>query len=346
MPFVEIGNKPFTMFLYPDEMKKWLKLSTTLILASTLSGCALATAGIKKGDERSFSGSLRDINAGRAIEARMRRAHDFELSGIDVEVAEKVVVLSGNVPTQEDKIEATRIAWSAPGVEQVGNEILIKGKQTFLRNTKDGVLEKAVRTRLTVDKYVKARNFNVETHDGIVYLLGVARTDEELKRAAEIAATTKGAREVISYVKLADLPDQTPQHSSVPQAQIVSPQFSAPQISAPQQRALPDFLTTSPSQVQQAPAPIQSLPLSEPIPFELPSETIQAFPSTPQNIDLGDRVGKEFPTDEQLGTFRTGQAGEAVSIIESDPYYIDPDTGEHIPVRFDSNGNLVPKVIR
>ena len=339
MPFVEIGNKPFTMFLYRDGMKKWLKLTTTLILASSLTGCALATAGIKKGDERSFTGSLRDINAGRAIEARMKRAHDFKLSGIDVEVAEKVVLLSGNVPTQQDKIEATRIAWSAPGIEQVGNEILIKGKQSFLRNTKDGVLEKSVRTRLTVDKYVKARNFNVETHDGIVYLLGVARTEDELKRAAEIAATTKGAREVISYVKLADLPDQTQQFASVPQS-------AAPQLAAPQQRAVPGFLTTTPGGIEQMPAPIQNLPLSEPIPFELPSEIVQATPSTPRHIDLGDRVGKELPTDEQLGAFRTGQAGEAISIIESDPYYIDPDTGEHIPVRFDENGNFVPKIIR
>jgi len=34
------------------------------------------------------------------------------------------------------------------------------------------------------------------------------------------------------------------------------------------------------------------------------------------------------------GKFRTGAAGEAVSIIESEPYYIDPKTGKEIPVSF------------
>jgi len=308
-------------------MTKLLKLTTTLLLATTLTGCAVATAGFKKGDERSFAGSLRDVNAGRVIEARMNRAHDFKLSGVDVEVAERVVLLSGNVPTQQDKIEATRIAWSAPGVEQVGNEILIKGKQSFIRNTKDGVLEKSVRTRLTVDKYVKARNFNVETHDGIVYLMGVARTEAELKRAAEIAATTRGTRQVISYARIADMPIQMDKLAET----------AAPQ------RQLPDFVTRAPQADDQIAAPIQNAPLSQPIPFELPSETIVAAPS---QLDMGDRLGKELPTDEELGAYRTGQAGDAISIIESEPYYVHPDTGEEIPINYDADGNLIPQIIR
>jgi osmotically-inducible protein OsmY len=330
-------------------MKHALKLSLTLALATSLSGCAIATAGIKKGDERSFVGSMQDVNAGRVIAARMTRAHDFELGGVDVEVAESVVLLSGNVPTQQDKIEAARIAWSAPRIEEVGNEILIKGKQSFIRNTKDGFLEKSVRTRLTADKLVKARNFNVETHDGIVYLMGVARTKTELKRAAEIAATTRGARQVVSYARIADLPA----------ARRAELQAEADYILKPN-RDLPDFLTAepqpgvspaAPSQtytlpdtvVQAQPAvPIQELPLSAPLPFNPPSASVTA----PSEIDMGDRLGKELPTDEQLGAYRSGQAGEAVSIIESAPYYLDPDTGEEIQIRYDANGNMLPRIIR
>lgn len=308
-------------------MKHLFKISATLLLATTLTGCAVATAGIKKGDERSLAGSLRDVNAGRVIEARMSRAHDFELGGIDVEVAESVAVLSGNVPSQKDKIEAARIAWSAPGIEQVGNELLIKGKQSLLRNTKDGILEKSVRARLLADKKVKARNFNIETHDGIVYVLGVARTQAELRRAAEIAATTRGTRQVISYARISDVPLKSDRSANNTQ------------------RQLPGFLTTTPQVDQQAAAPVTNVPLSQPIPFELPSEIVTA-PTAPSQLDMGDRLGKEFPSDEELGAYRTGQAGEAVSIIESAPYYVHPDTGEEIPIRFDANGNLIPRVTK
>ena len=332
-------------------MKHALKLFSALCLSAALSGCALTSAGVKKGDERNFVRSLNDVSAGRVIEARMKRALDYDLKGIDVEVAEGVVVLSGNAPTQKDRIEAARIAWSAPRIDEVGNEVKINGKQGFVRNAKDGLLEKSVRTRLTVDKYVKGRNFNVETHDGIVYLLGVARTQEELERAARIAATTRGAQEVISYVRVANLPDQrgAPEGVALQAAEISGSQFSGTQ-NFSTQRSLPDFITNAPSGSTQFPAPVTALPLSEPIPFSSPQSVagsqVLSAPSAPSHIDMGDRLGKELPTDEQLGSFRTGSAGEAVSIIESEPYYIDPDTGKEIPVRFDADGNIIPRIIR
>ncbi len=161
------------------------------------------TAGVKKGDERNFARSLNDVSASRAIKARMSRVESFNLGGVDVEVAEGIVVLSGNVPRDEDRIEAERIAWSGPQVVQVGNEILIKASQGLVRNTKDGVLNNSVRARLIAAKSIKARNINIEVNDGVVYLLGVARTPEELAMTTYIASTTKGTREVVSYIKLA-----------------------------------------------------------------------------------------------------------------------------------------------
>jgi len=334
-------------------MKHALKFISVLILSASVSSCALTSAGIKKGDERNFVRSLNDISAGRVIEARMKRALDFKLKGIDVEVAEGVVLLSGNAPTQKDRIEAARIAWSAPKIDQVGNEININGKQGFIRNTKDGLLEKSVRTRLSVDKYVKGRNFNVETHDGTVYLLGVARSQRELERAARIASTTRGTREVISYVRVAGLPDGRGAPQGVRQQ---ATQISGGNLSG-SQRNLPDFVTGAPSGSSQIAAPVRALPLSEPIPFNAPSSpsfsgqqiagsVIGSGPTAPPQIDIGDRLGKELPSDAELGSFRTGAAGEAVSIIESAPYYVDPDTGQEIPVRFDANGNVLPRLIK
>jgi len=316
-------------------MKHLYRSSLTLMMAFLVSGCAVATAGIKKGDERSFVGSIKDVNAGRVIKARMTRALDYKLKGIDVEVAEGIVVLTGNVPTQKDKIEAARIAWSARGIEQVGNEVLVGDKQSFIRNTKDGFLEKSVRARLTADRLVKARNFNIETHEGIVYVLGVARTDQELKRAAEIAATTKGARQVISYARIADLPAEKRLQLEEEAYATLNPKRQLPSIL---QAAPTGPIPQAPSYEAQIPAPVTNLPLNQPIPF--------SAPTAPNEIDIGNRLGKELPSDEELGAYRTGQAGEAVSIIESAPYYIDPDTGKEIPIRFDSNGNVVPLIIK
>jgi len=298
--------RPSIRSLSPLGLRQAKRLAPLLISAIMISGCAVATAGIEKGDERSFVRSLNDVNAGRAIGSRMKRAYAYELGGVDVEVAEGVVLLTGNVPRKEDRIEAARIAWSAPRVQQVGNEILIKDKQGFVRNTKDGFLEKSVRARLTADKYVKGRNYNIETHDGVVYLMGVARSAEELERAARIASLTRGAREVISYVRIADLPEE-PQHD-------MEAEVAVPQSMVPAQRPLPNFLTDEPMPDQDladTPAPMRQAPMDEPIPYRDPQ------PANP--YDLGQTI---IPADPNAA-----------------PYYIDPETGQQIQVK-----NWVPEV--
>ena len=296
------------------------------------------------------------MSAERVIKARMRRADGFKLKGVNVDVREGIVLLAGNVPRQEDRIEAERIAWSAPRVDQVGNEILMKDQQGFVRNTKDGFLTTSVKTRLTADKYVKGRNINVESHDGVVYLLGVARNQAELERAAQIASETRGTREVISYVRVAGIPSAISQFGQ--SARVAAPVQYAPAPAQPSyaapQRELPSFLTTTPTP---APSPyaatpgiaapsgtVTAAPLSQPIPL-IPQSAPQAPTAPTQIADMGDRLNKEFPSNDDLGKYRTGAAGEAVSIIESEPYYIDPETGKEIPVKF-VNGQFVPKVIR
>lgn len=360
------GNLCLTIARYAKVMKKLtvnLLVSAALGLSITaMSGCAMTTAGVKKGDERNFVRSLNDVNAGRAIKARMTRAEGFKLKSVDVEVAEGIVVLSGNVPDQATKIEAERIAWSAPRVDEVGNEIQVKQGRSFVRSTKDSVLTSSVKTRLLADKSVKGRNINVESHDGIVYLLGVARTPQELERAARIASTTSGAREVVSYMKLADNAPKTPvgyttpstptqsydtgsyqplvapqnyQSYSAPQPPAASAQIGQAQVAPPSYRALPQGLSATPNTPALGPQTPYYIDPATGAKMPVPDNAVPLGPTAPATIgDMGDQLGKAFPTDDALGAYRSGAAGEAVSIIESEPFYIDPETGQEIPVSY------------
>lgn len=309
-------------------------LSTTLVLSgSALTGCAISTAPLSK--ERSFVRSLDDVSAGRVIKARMLRAPDVDLSEVDVEVAQGIVLLTGNVDDQQSRIEAERIAWSGPTVREIGNEIQIKEGQGLLRNTKDGILNKAVKTRLIAAGGVKAGNFNVEARDGVVYLLGIARTSEELERAAEIASTTRGAKEVISYARVVEgaTPQNYPQYQT-PTQSVPSVQYTAPPVSTPTYRSLPDALSAAPSVPGE---PIYRDPRT--------GEIIELSPGTktiPYNPNLSGALplapGTSLPSAES--PYRVGTPGEAVSTIESAPYYIDPTTGNQIPVKYIQGGGF------
>jgi len=342
-------------------MKK-LTIISALSLSVFLSACAVTSAGVKPGDERNFSRSLNDVNIERVLKARLNRAESESFKKVDVEVAEGIVVLTGHVATQDARVEAERIAWSASHVVDVGNEISVGTiDDRFLHGTKDNFLGSSVRVRLVADKSVKSRNVNIEAQNGTIYLLGVARTPEELERTAYIASTTKGVKEVVSYMTVHNggalavndapayegyAPNSAP-IISAPNAQVYT---EAPTYQPPSQQALPGFLTTTPNgpAVSAPQAPIDPLapyyrdpltgeridldPATGTIPFR-PAAEAATGQSLPKVTPLLERP-TEFPSDEALGRFRTGAAGEAVSVIESAPYYIDPDTGQEIPVSF------------
>ena len=344
-------------------MKK-LTIISALSLSVFLSACAVTSAGVKPGDERNFSRSLNDVSIERVLNARLKRAEGFDFKKVDVEVAEGIVVLTGHVDTAEDRIEAERIAWSAPHVQDIGNEITVGTQDTrFLPSAKDNVLGSSVRARLIADKGVKSRNVNIEARNGVVYLLGVARTPEELERTAYVASTTQGVKEVVSYMTVHNgaAPAEYSAETPAAPAYSAAPVYSAPSaeaynapITAPSQQALPGFLSTTPNGVglsaPQAPidplAPYYRDPATgERIELDPNTGTIPFRPAA--EAAIGGGVGNiapkvtpllerptEFPSDEALGRFRTGVAGEAVSVIESAPYYIDPFTGKEIPVSF------------
>lgn len=320
-------------------MKKFtMMIATGLLAGATLSACAVTTAGVNKHDERSFARSLNDVSAARAIKARMLRSEGFQLKGVDVEVAEGIVLLSGHALRPEDRIEAERIAWSAPRIVQVGNEVRLSGGQGQISNAKDGILNNSVRTRLITNSAVKARNYNIEVHDGTVYLMGVARTAEELATAAHIASTTKGTREVVSYVRIAN--DQ-----------------SASLATGPGHNGVPS-MGLSPNSIPYAPA-AQPLPYTPPSAAQIAPHSLppQALPPANPQASLGvpnDQYGP-IPNDEPY--YMDPYTGERIQIpdgvtpiplgkdyvltapgTESSPTMRDPATGQDIPVRWENDG--------
>lgn len=333
-----------------------MKTLTMIISAGILSigmisasGCAVMTAGVNKNDERSVARSLNDVSAGRAIRARMYRAQGYNLRGVDIDVAEGIVLLSGNVPRTEDRIEAERIAWSADRVLQVGNEITIEGGQSTIANVKDGVLNQSIRARLIATKAVKARNFGVEVQNGTVYLTGIARTPDELALAAHIASTTRGTKEVISYARV--FGDNSAQHATGPGYN------GEPSEMAARGNAPTSTLEYSPPQTN--PTVLDNDAIESGEPYYLDPQTgerviipegVTPIPYTPDGGPGSLGAGAipapgNFPTNQNLGASRIGNTGEIASTIESAPYMLDPATGKMVPVKY-IGGQWVPMLIK
>lgn len=150
---------------------------------------------------RSAGRELDDQNASLSIKATMLRAEGYALSGVDVEVTEGVALLTGATPRLEDRVYAECLAWSAPSVRSVANEIAVGGGRGVRGRAEDAWITQQVRGRLLGDSAVRSVNYNIETHDGVVYLLGYARSADERERAASHASLVRGVERVVVFVR-------------------------------------------------------------------------------------------------------------------------------------------------
>ena len=140
----------------------------------------------------------------------MLRAEGYALNGVDVEITEGVALLTGRAPRAEDRVYAECLAWSVQSVRSVSNQIELGGRRGLANATRDGWITQQVRSRLASDSAIRSLNFNIETHSGVVYLLGFARSSAESDRAAAHAALVEGVERVVVLTRAPDITPNLP----------------------------------------------------------------------------------------------------------------------------------------
>lgn len=173
-------------------------LAASLVLAA----CSAVQPG------RSVGRGIDDFNASVQVKSAMLRSEGYALGGVDVEVTEGIALLSGSVPRIEDKLHAECLTWSAPSVRSVVNEIEVGNARGIADGARDAVITQQVRGRLVADADVRSTNMNIETRDGVVYLLGFARTEGERERASRHASLVDGIERVVVLLRV---PGEAPQ---------------------------------------------------------------------------------------------------------------------------------------
>lgn len=175
-------------------------------LVLPLSGCVAAgvagagTVAVAAAQERTVGQAVDDAATSNEIKTKLLQQAGY--GEVDVEVVDGLVLLSGRVSSPEMRTRAEDVAWSSKRTYDVANEIQIERPGGFFNNVADEVITARVRARLIGSSSVKSFNFNIETYDGVVYLMGIASTEEELVAAAETASKVGGVQQVVSYVRV------------------------------------------------------------------------------------------------------------------------------------------------
>ncbi len=169
-----------------------------------------ATAGIAASQEGGISSAVSDARIQLAINESWF-SYDVEtFRKLDLTINQGRVLITGVVQDPENRVEAVRLAWQPRGVKQVINEIQVTESAGVLGYAKDTWISTRLRTALTFDREVLSINYNIDTVQGTVYLMGFAQNRQELNRVIETARTINGVNGVVSYVKFVGGDDEVP----------------------------------------------------------------------------------------------------------------------------------------
>ena len=174
-----------------------------------LSGCIVAAAGAGAaggysvfGQEESAANQIQD----KAIAAQVAQAWDKSspqlAHDLDATVYESRVLITGRVPTQEMHRAAVETAHRVEGVKEVYDEIEVGPDTHFIDSARDTLISTTLRNDLLLDSHIRSINYTVRTESGVVYVVGTARSREELDRVTNYARNIARVRRVVSYVRI------------------------------------------------------------------------------------------------------------------------------------------------
>jgi osmotically-inducible protein OsmY len=191
---------------------RWLSSTVLVVLvAPALSGCiAAAAVGTVAAvqttrQERAVGAALDDRAIKTTLDAKLRQTSGLRF-GIATTVVEGRVLLAGRVTRPEDRLEATRVAWTIHGVAKVDNDIEVTDSWGWLDRPQDFIMRQALVAKLVSDGSIKGVNYTTDVVHGVVYLMGVGQDQAEVDRVVEHANSVNNVRRVENYVVLKDDP--------------------------------------------------------------------------------------------------------------------------------------------
>jgi len=148
----------------------------------------------------STDGKIDDEDIRRVITDRLAGQQGVATGNVGVLAKNGVVYLKGHVRTLEDKGIAEQLARSVMGVKEVINQIHIEKDLEVPHD--DATLTNAVEVAFSASPQVDAHDIKTLCKNGVIYLEGVADSEQEKEAAAFLAGTVPGVRKVINNIDI------------------------------------------------------------------------------------------------------------------------------------------------
>ncbi len=177
-------------------------LIAVLAGASLLGACAPLLVGgamigttLMVSDRRTSGTQIEDQSIELKALTRVREVVG-DRSHVNTTSYNRLVLLTGEVPTDADKAAVEQAISRIENVRSIVNELAVMEATALTGRSNDTILTSKVKASFVDAKDVFATAFKVVTERGTVYLMGRV-TEREASRAAEIARGVGGVQKVV-----------------------------------------------------------------------------------------------------------------------------------------------------
>jgi len=176
-----------------------------------LQGCVAvvtttAAGGVVVAEDRRTNAAMLD-DEGIELKAQSRISEKFkrysDTMHVNVTSYNRIVLLTGEVPSEDVKMGIENLVKDIPDVRSVTNELVVAEPTSLTSRTNDSVITSEVKSRFIGARKFQPNWVKVVTENKMVYLMGIVN-HTEANDAAEIASTTSGVEKVVKVFEYTD----------------------------------------------------------------------------------------------------------------------------------------------
>jgi osmotically-inducible protein OsmY len=189
-------------------MKKLiLATAAAALLTGALTACvplvlggAAAGGSLVATDRRTSGAQLEDEGIELRASSRLRTALG-ERAHVNLTSYNRQVLLTGEVPTAQDKQLVEQIVSRVENVSSVVNELAVMGNTSLTNRSSDVLVTGRVKAALIDAPDLFANSFKVVTERGTTYLMGRV-TQREADRGTAVVRSTPGVQKVVRILDI------------------------------------------------------------------------------------------------------------------------------------------------
>jgi len=147
--------------------------------------------------DRSIGSKLDDSNLETILRHNLNKAHpDLDSAHIEVHSFNAVVLVTGEVPSEELKAQASEIVNQVTRVRQVYNELTVRANTSLLSRANDTILRQKIALRFLREPLLDGVDLEIVVQDSVTFLMGLTNA-AQAEVAAHEASLTGGIRRVV-----------------------------------------------------------------------------------------------------------------------------------------------------